>query len=76
MALQFDWDPVKAAENLAKHGVCIEEAASIFDDPLAYTFPDPDHSVGEIRYITFGMSYAGRILAVISTERHGGDPHY
>lgn len=69
MKFRFEWDPQKAAENLAKHGVSFEEAASVFNDPLAYTFADPDHSVGEERLLTFGYSGAGRLLAVISTER-------
>lgn len=47
MKFRFEWDPRKAAENLAKHRVSFEEAASVFNDPLAYTFADPDHSVGE-----------------------------
>lgn len=66
---RFEWDPRKANANLAKHGVSFEEAASVFNDPLAYTFADPDHSVGEERMLTFGLSSAGRLLAVISTER-------
>lgn len=49
MKLRFEWDHRKAAENLAKHRVSFEEAASVFNDPLAYTFADPDHSVGEER---------------------------
>lgn len=72
MTFRFEWDPSKAASNLTKHGISFEEAASVFSDALAYTFPDPDHSVGERRHVTFGMSYAGRVLAVISTERPGG----
>lgn len=72
MAFRFEWDPTKAASNASKHGVSFEEAASVFQDPLAITFPDPDHSVDEPRHLTFGMSYAGRLLAVISTERPGG----
>jgi uncharacterized DUF497 family protein len=67
--MRFEWDPRKAASNLAKHGVSFEEAASVFNDPLAYTFTDPDHSVGEERMLTFGLSSAGRLLAVITTER-------
>jgi len=55
-----------------RNGISFEEAASVFEDELAYTFPDPDHSVGERRHLTFGISYAGRLLAVISTERPGG----
>jgi uncharacterized DUF497 family protein len=66
---RFEWDPRKAASNLAKHGVSFEEAGSVFNDPLAYTFADPDHSIGEDRMLTFGLSSAGRLLAVISTER-------
>lgn len=69
MKMRFEWDPRKAASNLAKRGVSFEEAASVFNDPLAYTFTDPDHSVGEERMLTFGLSSAGRLLAVITTER-------
>ena len=69
MKFRFEWDPRKAAVNLAKHRVSFEEAASVFNDPLAYTFADPDHSVGEERQLTFGISSAGWLLAVISTER-------
>lgn len=72
MTFRFEWDPTKAAQNFSKHGVPFEEAASVYSDGLAFTFPDPDHSVGEARHVTFGMSYAGRLLAVISTERRGG----
>jgi hypothetical protein len=32
--LQFEWDPAKAAENLAKHGISFQEAATVFRDPL------------------------------------------
>jgi uncharacterized DUF497 family protein len=53
--MDFEWDSDKAAENVAKHGVTFEEAASIFSDPLAITFPDPDHSVDEERALTFGV---------------------
>ena len=65
----FEWDAEKAQQNIVKHGVTLEEAASIFNDPLAYTFADPDHSIGEVRLLTFGISQLGRVLAVISTER-------
>ena len=67
--MDFDWDPEKAAENAAKHGITFEEAGSVFSDPLAITFPDPDHSVDEERVLTFGMSNQGRLLAVISTDQ-------
>ncbi len=54
--MEFEADPIKAADNLKKHKVSFEEAASVFGDPIAYTFADPDHSVGEKRWLTFGMS--------------------
>jgi uncharacterized DUF497 family protein len=69
--MEFEADPLKAAQNFKKHKVSFEEAASVFGDAMAYTFADPDHSVGEPRWLTFGMSGKGRVLAVIYTERRG-----
>jgi hypothetical protein len=69
--LQFEWDTAKAAENLAKHGVSFEEAATVFRDTLSATGADPDHSFGEERFITFGISTSGRLLVVAHTERGG-----
>ena len=62
--MRFDWDAAKAAANLRKHKVLFVEAASVFGDPLACTFADPDHSTGESRWLTFGISHAGRLLVV------------
>ena len=67
--LKFEWDKEKAIANAAKHGVSFEEAASVFGDSLAITFPDPDHSEGEKRLLTFGVSQEDRLLAVVHTER-------
>jgi uncharacterized DUF497 family protein len=67
--LKFEWDEVKAAANLAKHGVSFEEAATVFGDQLALTFDDPDHSSGEHRFITFGVSGKSRVLLVVNAER-------
>ena len=67
--MQFEWDTAKAAENLAKHGVSFEDAATVFRDTLSATGADPDHSVGEERFITFGVSTSGRLLVVAHTER-------
>lgn len=41
MTFRFEWNPRKAASNLSKHDVSFEEAASVFHDALALTFPDP-----------------------------------
>ena len=42
MTQRFEWDEAKAATNVGKHRVFFEEAASVFEDPLASTFDDPD----------------------------------
>jgi uncharacterized protein len=69
--MQFGWDPRKAASNLRDHKVTFEEASSVFGDSLAITFDDPDHSEGERRLLTFGLSEQGRLLVVSHMERRG-----
>lgn len=69
--MDFEIDPAKAALNLKKHRVSFEEAASVFGDPLAFTFADPDHSTDEDRWLMFGLSHRARILAVVYTQRRG-----
>lgn len=44
------------AATMRKHGISFDKAGSAFLDQLALSGPDPDHSMGEPRYITFGMS--------------------
>ena len=67
--MEFEWDPAKADENLAKHGVSFEEAATVIRDTLSVTGRDPDHSVGEERFVTFGTSSSNRLLVVSHIER-------
>jgi len=67
--VQFEWDPKKARQNIKKHGVSFDEAVTVFYDPLSATFSDPDHSVGEQRYITIGFSSHGLLLVVAHAER-------
>lgn len=69
--MEFEWDNRKAASNLKKHGVSFREAASVFGDPLALTFDDPDHSIGEHRSLTFGTTRTGKLVIVSHTERNG-----
>ena len=70
--MQYEWDSPKAELNLRKHGVSFDEAATVFLDQLAVSGTDPDHSLGEPRYITFGLSSLGKLLAVSHTYRPGG----
>ncbi len=69
--MEFEWDDKKSAINLKKHGVSFHEAATILGDSLAITFPDPDHSMGEHRYLTFGYSRSNNLIVVVHTERQG-----
>ena len=48
--LVFTWTEDKAAQNVRKHAVTFEEAATVFLDPLARLYDDPDHSVAEHRF--------------------------
>ena len=67
--MEFEWDQKKAEENLKKHGIGFPEAMTVFADPLEVTIPDPDHSEGEARFASQGMSDLGRLLVVAYTER-------
>ena len=69
MSQQFEWDAAKAAANLKDHGVSFEEALTVFADPLARIFDDPDHSADEKREIIIGHSAQQRLLVVGFTER-------
>jgi len=66
--MNIEWDPSKAKSNLKKHGISFEEAATALNDPMSATGVDPDHSISEDRYITFGLSERGRLLVVSHTE--------
>jgi uncharacterized DUF497 family protein len=68
--MKIEWDLKKAKSNLRKHKVSFEEAATAVSDPMAATGADPDHSVTEDRYVTFGISARGRLLVVAHTEEH------
>ena len=66
--MRFGWSARKSAANLLKHGVSFDEAATVFFDPLSATGDDPDHSLDEWRFVTFGVSSSGRLLVVSYTE--------
>jgi uncharacterized DUF497 family protein len=66
--MKFEWDLKKARSNLRKHKVTFEEAATALSDPMSATGADPDHSITEDRYVTFGVSERGRLLVVAYTD--------
>lgn len=67
--MRFEWDAAKAAANLRKHGVNFDEASTVFADDLSATGRDLNHSTDESRFVTFGLSSKGRVLAVSHTDR-------
>jgi len=67
--VNYEWDASKAKTNLRKHGVSFEEASTVFLDPLAITFPDPDHSDEDDREITIGLTTKNRVVFVSHCPR-------
>jgi len=67
--MDFEWDREKATNNLEKHGVSFEEAATAFGDPLSSTILDPDSSDDEERYVLIGQAFSGRLVVVVHTDR-------
>lgn len=67
--MEFEWDSDKELANIRKHGVAFLEATTVFGDPLEIVIGDPGHSIGEYRFLSVGISSAGRILVVSYAER-------
>ena len=65
----FEWDARKAATNFKKHGVTFEDGSSVFFDPLAITYPDPDHSLDERREVTLGYTMKKEMVFVSHCDR-------
>ena len=69
--MRFDWDPEKAAENAAKHGISFDQAIRAFDDPDAIFFEDLEHSESEIREKVLGIADESGLVLVVFTVREG-----
>ena len=69
--MTYEWDPAKAASNFKKHKVSFEEASTVFLDPLALTFSDPNHSIEEDREITIGSTMKTLLVTVVHCDRRG-----
>jgi Uncharacterized protein conserved in bacteria len=65
---RYRWDPGKAHDNLAKHGVSFEEAETVPGGGLAKWFSDRAHSDVEERSWVIGPSSIGRLLLVVTSE--------
>jgi uncharacterized protein len=67
VAVEFEWNPVKAAGNLRKHGVRFAEAATVFEDAAMLTMSDDEQT--EERFVSLGVGSKGRILVAVYTLR-------
>ena len=71
--LSFDWDEKKNTLNRKKHGISFEEAQTMFAEENALLIHDPDHSLGENRFILIGLSLRLRVLVVCYCHRESED---
>lgn len=67
MRYTFEWDPIKAKQNLRKHKISFERGAEVFLDPLAVSIRDELHSQGEERCVTMGKDRHGSLLILVHT---------
>ena len=63
--IQFEWDEIKAATNVRKHGVTLEVASTVFRDPQLLTTADLEHSEIEDRWFSVGWATNGTILSIV-----------
>jgi uncharacterized protein len=70
--LRFDWDDDKNKINFKKHAIWFEEAQTIWADPTAIEFFDPEHSSAEDRFVRVGYSTMDHLLLVVFCEREAG----
>jgi uncharacterized DUF497 family protein len=69
--VHYEWDPKKAASNLAKHGVDFADAVGVLEDEWALTIRD-ENVRGEQRFATMGSGFLGRVLVVFYAYRRDG----
>ena len=68
--MRFEWNEDKNHVNYDKHRVWFEEAQSIWANPRAVEFFDPEHSEDEDRYIRIGYSTMSRLPLGVFCERN------
>ena len=62
---QFEWDELKAAANVRKHGVSFELASTVFNDPRLLSIADLEHSEAEERWFSVGCASNGAMLSIV-----------
>ncbi|MDP1680602.1 MAG: BrnT family toxin [Burkholderiales bacterium] len=69
IVFDFEWNSAKALFNVGKHGVTLDQGATVFLDPLALTVYDATHSQDEERWLTVGLDEGGKLLVVAHTYK-------
>jgi uncharacterized DUF497 family protein len=72
--MRYEWDEVKNAANVAKHGISFATASRIFDGPIV-SAEDTRRDYGETRLNSIGK-VADRGGLGYSYEPPGGRPHH
>jgi|SRR5215467_8210949 len=72
MEARYIWDPKKAANNLAKHGVSFDDAVEAFGDP-GHVVVENDDVDGEQRYLLIGMTR--KLVLVVTVFVTFESPH-
>ncbi len=62
--MNVTWDEAKNLSNQKKHGVSFEEAETVFYDDDSVLFDDPDHSVGEERFLIIDVTDTEKLCIV------------
>jgi len=71
--MRFVWDQKKNIANIKKHKISFEEARTVFFDDNARLIPDPEHSIGEERFVILGITNKLRLLVVVHTYKENDD---
>ena len=71
--MRFEWDENKNQINQQKHGISFEEAQTVFFDDYAILFDDPDHSIGEERFLIIGVTENEKVCIVSHCYKDKGN---
>lgn len=66
--IDFEWDSEKAASNVEKHNVTIQESCEVFLDPFVQTADSPQNE-DEAREAVVGLTKSWKLLFVVYVWR-------
>ena len=64
--MKFEWDPEKDLINQKKHGIALNVAIEVFNDPLHLSSIDHRFGYFEERWVTVGKANGVGILVVVN----------